>query len=245
MVGLPVYIATNNTTTSTDKIIVVMTDVFGWELKNIRLLADEYASNGFYVLVPDFFKGDPVPLELEAKLAPPSAPKRNFFTAVSDTFSAATTVGPWLIRHRESVSKPIVDSFFIGLRQQYPSSKIGAVGFCWGGRYAILLTHTDAKVQVDAAVAIHPSLLSIPSEIEKIAKPVSFAVGDKDQYMSVKQADQTRLILSKKTNVDGEVEVYPGMVHGFGCRGDLTIEENKKGHDRAMKQTIDWFKKYL
>ena len=45
-----------------------------------------------------------------------------------------------------------------------------------------LLCHADAPVQVDCAVACHPSMLSLPGEIQKVAKPLSIQVGDKD-YM--------------------------------------------------------------
>lgn len=37
--------------------------VFGVDLPNIQLLADEYAKRNFYALVPDVFKGDPIPYE--------------------------------------------------------------------------------------------------------------------------------------------------------------------------------------
>ena len=30
------------------KTVVIITDVFGWKISNVRLLADEYAKAGFY-----------------------------------------------------------------------------------------------------------------------------------------------------------------------------------------------------
>lgn len=39
------------------RVIVFGTDIFGWRLVNARLLADEYASKGFRVVIPDLFSG--------------------------------------------------------------------------------------------------------------------------------------------------------------------------------------------
>ena len=39
------------------RIIVIGVDVFGWKFVNTRLLADEYASKGFGVFIPDLFSG--------------------------------------------------------------------------------------------------------------------------------------------------------------------------------------------
>jgi dienelactone hydrolase len=39
------------------KTVIFIADIFGYELVNTRLVADEYAAQGFHVLVPDFFEG--------------------------------------------------------------------------------------------------------------------------------------------------------------------------------------------
>ncbi|CAK9318595.1 unnamed protein product [Citrullus colocynthis] len=39
--------------------VILITDVFGYEASLLRKLADEVAAAGFFVVVPDFFKGDP------------------------------------------------------------------------------------------------------------------------------------------------------------------------------------------
>ena len=153
--------------------------------------------------VPDFFDGghphfrpltlgDPVPENIMQKLIPTKeqAANKSMLERTTDAASVVAIMGPWFLKHREAVSLPLVQRFLNELRADPAHKKIGAVGFCWGGRYAILLTHEGAVPFVDAAVAMHPSSLSIPAEIEKIAKPVSIQVGDSDDILKMPDVEK-------------------------------------------------------
>ncbi|KAF3489516.1 hypothetical protein F2Q69_00053647 [Brassica cretica] len=39
--------------------VILISDVFGYEAPNLRALADKVGASGFYVVVPDYFYGDP------------------------------------------------------------------------------------------------------------------------------------------------------------------------------------------
>ena len=43
-------------------IINRLTDVTGHVTPNVQLVADQFAANGYFVVVPDLFYGDPIPL---------------------------------------------------------------------------------------------------------------------------------------------------------------------------------------
>jgi dienelactone hydrolase len=80
----------------------------------------------------------------------------------------------------------------------------------WGARYAALFTHSNQEVQIDAAVAYHPTGLSVPSEIEPISKPVKIIVGDKDSMMSVSQTEEVKDIfdeMNKNGRANGSLEI--------------------------------------
>lgn len=56
--GVPTYISEPEDPTSSKGIIVLITDAFGWELPNSRILCDHYAKKGgFKVLMPDLMDG--------------------------------------------------------------------------------------------------------------------------------------------------------------------------------------------
>ena len=61
--GLNTYVIGNRT--NPRGIIVIYSDIFGLPLPNNKLIADAYAKSGeWLVYLPDFFKGDPVPLKI-------------------------------------------------------------------------------------------------------------------------------------------------------------------------------------
>lgn len=121
--------------------------VFGWEFTNVRLLADEYAKEGFCVYLPDFHQGDSLPIDFLQNVEPPLK-KQETLTVIEKAKNTAVvpaTLGPWLLTHRESVTRPLIDGFVNTVRNTPGTNKIGALGFCWGGRYAILQAHGQSK----------------------------------------------------------------------------------------------------
>lgn len=264
--GIPTYVA-EPSDGSTSKTVVFLTDIFGWKFQNVRLLADNYAKAGFYVYIPDLFEGDSLPIEFLQSVEPSLKAKEQegLLDKAKETVDVMATLGPWLVRHREAVAEPLISGFINTVKSIPGTNKVmtlpgtiqsfthadiqqvGAIGFCWGGRYAILQAHARAQGQVggvDAAFAAHPSLLAIPADIEPVARPTSLAVGDKDSMLDMKSVDQIREAL-EKTGVPTEVKVYEDQIHGFALRSDWSSDKDKKAMDETEKQGIEWFKKYL
>ena len=246
--GLPTYVA-EPTDKSTSRTVVFLVDIFGWKFKNVRLLADDYAKAGFYCYIPDVHEGDSLPIEFLQSIEPPLKVKEQegFLDKAKETVDIMVTLGPWLAKHRESVSEPIISGFVDTVRGTPGTDKIGAIGFCWGGRYAILQAHGRKEGEiggVDAAYACHPSLLSIPADLSPVTKPTSVAVGEKDSLLDLKSVEQIREAL-EKTGAPTEVKIYQDQVHGFALRGDWSSDKDKQAMDDAEKQGIAWFQKYL
>ena len=247
--GLPTYVAEPQSGSTTQSIVFI-SDIFGWQLPNVRLLADEYAKAGFYCYIPDLHSGDSLPNSLLQNIEPPTQ-KQETLSIVDKVKSAAivpATLGPWLIRHREAISQPIISGFIDTVRHIPGTTKVGAIGFCWGGRYAILHARGADTVGggVDAAYACHPSLLAIPADFDAVRAPLSLALGSKDSLLNAKSVGQIKEILEKKKQTSpSEVRVYEGQIHGFALRSDWSSEKDKEAMDEAARQGIAWFGKYL
>lgn len=124
-------------------------------------------------------------------------------------------MGPWMLKHREAVTRPLVDGFINIMRMIPGTNKIGAIGLCWGGRNAILQAHGQSMDGegssiggVDVAYACHPTMMSIPGDFELVTKPLSIALGSKDSLTNVKSAGKIKDVLDAKQNVPHEIQVW-------------------------------------
>jgi len=245
--GLQTYVARpeNNAIKGT---VVIIGDVFGWNFVNVRLIADSYArKGGFKVLLPDFHSGGSFPsghmdtaFPLNGIAGPPLWKRIWVGLQVYPRFVW------WFWSHREAISLPIIDGFFRALREEEDGvgGKIGVAGFCWGGRYAVLMG-TAKHPYADAVYSAHPSFLGVPAEVEAVIKPITFAVGTKDRVLPMHQVKQIQDVFKKKDDLDSEVVVYNDMVHSFAVRGNPEIESEKKGMENSEDQAVEWFKRYL
>ncbi|ODQ56246.1 dienelactone hydrolase family protein [Saitoella complicata NRRL Y-17804] len=227
--GIDAYVATPKDDNSKSKTIVLLPDVFGWELNNARLLADDYARAGFYAVLPDILNGDSLPAD--------------YLDSAKSTEDVYRLVGPWLQKHGDAVTEAPIDAVLAALHADSNVGKIGAVGFCFGGLYALKYAATD---KISAAVAAHPSRIQVPDHILPIRQPISFAVARTDVIYDETKAKEADEVL-KKNGVEHETKIYDGegVGHGFAVRGDLSVESLRKAKEEATVQTLAWFKKHL
>lgn len=226
---------------SKKRTLIFLTDIFGYKLPNTRLLADEYAKAGFTVYVPDILSDDPVDIKYLENIEPPL---KDYETAgiidkVKNAGIFGTVLVPWLAKHTEAATMPIVENAIQAIKAISGVEKVGTIGFCFGGRYSILM----AAGKVDAAYACHPSLVAVPDDFDPVSKPLALAVGNKDSLLDNDTVQKIRDILDKKQNT--EVIIYDDQVHGFTLRGDWSSDKDKKAMDDALQQGVSWFNQYL
>ncbi|KAF2760776.1 alpha/beta-hydrolase [Pseudovirgaria hyperparasitica] len=257
---LNVYIANPPSGTTPKAIIVIYTDVFGLPLPNNKLIADAYARAGYQVYMPDFFKGDPVALDIADVLLPVDAGAQCALRKYTGMLAKGPSFVMWMTRHGEKKTNEVCMAWLRKLRAATPAStKIGMVGFCWGGKYAIRAGLAANRVAVDgrgevplvdAVVALHPSHLAVPGDVEGLVVPVSYGWGLKDEGVSIatkgKVEDVHAGLRAKGSKVpEMEHRVYEPGRHGFAVRGNPDDPQERKALEDSEKQALEWMDKHL
>ena len=237
-------------------IIVVYTDIFSHGLPNNLLIADAYAKSGeWLVYMPDFFRGDPVKLSFADVAIPVDAKKQSAFAKYGGLLASLPSFLIWLQRHKFEPTNKICMDFLEALRRATPKTqKIGMVGMCWGGRYALRAGTSQSMIEmdgknvplVDAVVALHPSNLSLPADVENPVVPMSIGWGKEDEAVSIELKGKVEQIHSR-TKALPEIlhKVYEPGRHGFSVRGNPDDPAERKCLEDSVTQVLDWFGKYL
>ncbi|PWA64580.1 alpha/beta-Hydrolases superfamily protein [Artemisia annua] len=111
--------------------VILISDVWGFEAPKLRKIADKLASGGYYVVVPDFFHGDPLTPEVP--------------------------IQDWLKNHAPVEAVGFAKAVIQALKEK-GISKVAAAGFCWGAKVVVELAKS-ADIQV--AALLHPSFVSL------------------------------------------------------------------------------------
>lgn len=161
----------------------------------------------------------------------------------------------WMLRHKEGPTNKVCMDFLDKLRHATPTSqKIGFVGLCWGGKYALRAARKQNMIEidgkptplVDAVVALHPSNLVLPDDAAEFVVPVSTGWGVEDVLVSYAQKAQIEKLYEGKTGVPNmEHKSYTPGRHGFAVRGNPDDAVEKKILDDTVAQAMSWMGKYL
>lgn len=235
-------------------------DVFGLALPNNKLIADAYAKSGeWLVYLPDFFQGDPMGLNIADVLIPTDAAKQSTLGKYTGMLASTPSLITWMMRHKEAPTNDVCMGFLRKLRRATPrSQKIGIVGFCWGGRYAIraglesnMIEIDGGKVPlVDAVVALHPSNMTLPKDVEDPVVPISFGWGLEDSQVKFEQKGQVEGIHAKGKKAgrklpETEHKVYKPGRHGFAVRGNPDDPAERACLEDSEAQVLNWFGRWL
>ena len=137
----------------------------------------------------------------------------NVFHVLPDSAQTIPEMQKAVVNHTDD---DVVQDVFAGvdyLRTQsfVKTGGIGAVGFCYGGRIAMLFGARSSEV--DAVVPFHPSPVT-PVEIARLKCPVQVHCGTADRNVSVAAIRDLEKML-KAQSTPTEVFLYEGADHGF------------------------------
>lgn len=226
--------------------IILLTDGFGLNLKNSKILADNFAKElRCDVWVPDYFDGQPlVPLSY-FRLTPTRAGVHMSILRWIKAVLFAIPRIPALWASRPTVADERIEKFVRAIKEEKRYETVGVIGYCYGGSAAI---RTSSRNLFNSAVICHPGPTSI-AEIKAISVPVSWVCAEDDVWFGTSMRLKTEAAFAERRGTDKFVEyefvVYKGTAHGFAARPDLEVPEIKEGQERAFQQAVAWFKKSL
>ncbi|MBR0835067.1 dienelactone hydrolase family protein [Bradyrhizobium manausense] len=173
---------------------------------DMRAIAEELATNGVIVAVPDlFWRSIAGPLSRDDQRAAQRSQPRLEQIRVGEADMADT------LRH-------------LGTLPQF-NGQAAVMGFCYGGPYAIL---GPKRLGYAAGICCHGSqMLDYLHELVGVREQVCLIWGDQDNRAPVEVLEAYRDVAARMANV--EVHIFPGVRHGYMMRG------NPAAFDRAAR----------
>lgn len=195
--------------------IVLIQEILGVN-QNMRQTADDYAKEGYLVLVPDLYWRLEPGVELDSEIKEQWAKGFELLRAFD-------------------IDSGVEDlKASLAFLRQHPSStgKVGSLGFCLGGKLAYFMA---ARTDADANVSYYGvDLDKNLAEAAKIQKPLLLHMGENDEY--VLPNAQANIQKALKDNPLVTIYRYEGVSHGFGRAGSSAYRQAaaELAHDRTL-----------
>jgi carboxymethylenebutenolidase len=186
--------------------IVLASAVHGVD-KDIRAIADEFASCGYIAAAPDlFWRSVPGPLgrddDRTRSRAQPRLPKIKAGEAdMADTLAEVKKL------------------------PQY-NGRAATMGFCYGGPYAIL---GPKRLGYAAGISCHGTQLGdYIKELDGVTQPVCILWGELDHAAPPEVQKMYKAVPERMKNV--EVHIFPGVLHGY------MMPDSVKAYDQQARE---------
>lgn len=201
------------------KAIMLIYDIFGFH-PSTKLGADILADAGFLIIMPDFFRGKPLP----QSLYPPTSAEAG--KTLSEFFSTQAIPTP----HANLLS-----SLQSEVSKLYSIETWGYLGLCWGFKVAILAASQNP---CSALASAHPSMID-PTEVPGVTVPV-LLIASKEE--PVELLTQFEANLKPDVKKQSRFETYGSMHHGFAAsRARFDDEDNREKFTLAYQEFAKFF----
>lgn len=197
--------------------IIVIQEIFGVN-DGIRQKCEDFAQEGYLAIAPDLFWRLKPGIELDADV-----PEQ--FQQALDLFG----------KFDQDKGIADIESTIQVARAELGGGKVGAVGFCLGGRLAYM---TAARTDIDASVGYYAvGIDGLLGEKHAIAKPLMLHIPQADHFVSPEVQAKMHEGLDDHPKVT--LYDYPGEDHGFAA--ELGKRRSEEAAQLADKRTADFF----
>ena len=202
--------------------VVAIQEIFGVNAV-MRQVCDDLAAKGFIAICPDLF------WRLEPGVDITDKTKAEWDKALD-------------LMGRFDADKGVEDiraAIDVIRRDPQCAGKVGAVGYCLGGRLAYL---TATRTDSDASVGYYGvGIENYLGEAEMLARPLMLHIAGEDGF--VPKEAQKRIVSTLKDHPQVTLHTYPGRDHAFARPGG----EHYDADDAALanRRTDAFFKKHL
>ncbi|KAG6004824.1 hypothetical protein E4U43_000671 [Claviceps pusilla] len=246
------------------KLLLLLTGGTGIKSTNNQIQADKFASEGFVVIMPDFLSGDTSPASTAITDDSASILEQVKLKAVEVTKSFM--IDMWLARVTPDRVMPILHKVLEAAHEQYSDSiksggGIYCVGYCVGARFVLLLAQESGETTGDdsdeedaqkvggkkgphikAGALAHAASVT-PDDFKNLKAPLSLVCVEDDPLFpdAVRTAGED---VMSKANLEHEVQVYPGVPHGFAVVGSYASASISEAQATAYDQMLRWIKEH-
>jgi carboxymethylenebutenolidase len=208
------YLAEPSKKSATGSVVIIQ-EIFGVN-RHIRSVVDYYAAQGFTAMAPGLFDRVQPGLQLNYNSADASRGKQ-----------IATQIG--LEKALLDVSAAVNHA-----AKGNPPTKVGVVGFCYGGTLAWLAA---TRLNPSAAVAYYGGQIAKFAN-EKPNCPVMLHFGALDKHIPGSDVQSIQ-----QAHPEVSAFMYEGAGHGFNC--DQRPDYNAKAANQARERTLAFLRTHL
>jgi carboxymethylenebutenolidase len=219
-VELRAYVAQPSAGAGPFPVVIVVQEWWGLN-ENIRDITRRLARQGYLAVAPDLYS-------------------RQGHKVAADPNTAGQLMAG--LMKEDGIEDLLSTVGWIKTQKEANGARIGAIGFCMGGSYALLLPCSTREIKAAA-----PFYGEIPPDerLGALACPIFYAYGENDGWIQRRDVDRLEGAL-KKLNKPGQVKIYAGCSHGFfnDTRKDVYRPvEAKDAWDHALKLFADNLKR--
>lgn len=201
--------------------IIVIPEIFGVNA-GIAEKCEDWAALGYIAVAPDIFWRFAPGSELDPDI------EEEFQQAIANMGKFSADDG---VRDIEAIAK--------FLRASEGVAKVGAVGFCLGGRLAYM---TATRTDVDASVGYYGVMIDqMLNEAHAIANPLMLHIPTADHFVGPEAQKAMHDELDPHPRVT--LHDYEGLDHGFAASSGS--RRNEEGAQLADRRTQEFFDRHL